>query len=70
MHHDIAERKSDNIFFNACLYISGKLKEPVVFVSMKALWFLARNNNCGTIAHKIGTSATSLLHCMEDGAKP
>ena len=27
--------------------------------------FRARNNHCGTIAHKIGTSATYFLRCMK-----
>ena len=27
--------------------------------------FRARNNHCGTIAHKISTSATFLLRCMK-----
>ena len=39
MHRDIAERKSDNIFFNASLNICGKCKEPVTFVSIKTSWF-------------------------------
>ena len=29
--------KSSNIFFNVCLYMDGKYKEPVTFVSIKAL---------------------------------
>ena len=29
--------KSNNIFFNVCLYMNGKYKEPVTFVSIKAL---------------------------------
>ena len=32
--------------------------------------FRARNNHRGSIAHKIGTSATSVLRCMKDGIKP
>ena len=32
--------------------------------------FRARNNHCGTIAHKIGTSTTFLLRCMKDSIKP
>ena len=37
MHRYITERKSDKTFFNASFYIRGKCKEPVAFVSMKAL---------------------------------
>ena len=67
MHWDITERKSIMYFFNACLYMCGKCKEPVAFVSIKCR---AKNNHCGTIAHKIGTSATSLLRCMKDNIEP
>ena len=37
MPRDITERKLDNIFFNACLYVCGKYKKPVAFVSIKTL---------------------------------
>ena len=67
MHWDITERKSIMYFFNACLYMCGKCKKPVAFVSIKCR---AKNNHCGTIAHKIGTSATSLLRCMKDNIEP
>ena len=36
---DLTERKSDNYTFNTCLYICGKYKESVAFVSTKVLWF-------------------------------
>ena len=34
------------------------------FLVQKYYDFRARNNHCGNIAHKVGTPATSLLHCM------
>ena len=40
MYRDITERKSDNIFFNACLYVCGKYKEPVALISIKTLRFM------------------------------
>ena len=32
-------------FFNACRYIRGKYKEPVAFVSIKALWFWSKKQS-------------------------
>ena len=43
MHWNITERKSDNIyFFNACLYICGKYKEPVAYAIIKSIMILDR----------------------------
>ena len=43
-----------------------KHKESVAFIYK----FRARNNHCGTITQNIGTSATSLLPCMNDVIEP
>ena len=45
-------------------------RDPLNLAHSRHYKFRARNNDCGTIAHKIITSVTSLLLYMKDGSKP
>ena len=42
----------------------------IYLVVHKQYMFRGRNNRCGIIAHKLGTSAISLPRNMKNGSKP
>ena len=71
MDWDITVRKSNNIiYFLMPVFTCVDNARSLLHLLLRHK-FRARNNHCsrGTIAHKIGTSATSLLHCMENSTE-
>ena len=72
MNWDITEIKSNNIIYLLMpVFTCVDNARSLLHLLLLRHKFRARNNHCsrGTIAHKIGTSATSLLRCMENSTK-